>query len=145
MLSNTYSWIFDTHPPPRNANNIDPYTFITLFSGKSDTPPSVRYVTLEWPLMSRCRLCNLSFSIQMLSYCLSIHRICPVCLRGSRGGRPPAGQRSGRRRQSGQPQGVVSNGRLPQGSRQGRQVARQTRHAVPVGPGVRALHRDRNW
>ena len=22
-----------THPPPRNANNVEPYTFVTLFSG----------------------------------------------------------------------------------------------------------------
>ena len=26
------------HPPPRNANNVEPYTFVTLFSGKADTP-----------------------------------------------------------------------------------------------------------
>ena len=40
----------DPHPPPRNANNIEHYTFVTLFSGKSDTPhPHLRYVTLEWP------------------------------------------------------------------------------------------------
>ena len=26
-------------PPPRNANNVEPYTFVTLFSGKADTPP----------------------------------------------------------------------------------------------------------
>ena len=24
-------------PPPRNANNVEPYTFVTLFSGKADT------------------------------------------------------------------------------------------------------------
>ena len=41
----------DPHPPPRNANNIEHYTFVTLFPGKSDTPhPHLRYVTLEWPL-----------------------------------------------------------------------------------------------
>ena len=41
--------------PPRNAaaNNIEHYTFVTLFSRKSDTPhPHLRYVTLEWPLWS---------------------------------------------------------------------------------------------
>ena len=27
------------HPPPRNANNIEPYTFVTLFPGKCETPP----------------------------------------------------------------------------------------------------------
>ena len=40
-------------PPPRNANNIEHYTFVTLFSRKSDTPhPHLRYLTLEWPLAS---------------------------------------------------------------------------------------------
>ena len=35
-------------PPPRNANNIEHYTFVTLFSRKSDTPhPHLRYVTLD--------------------------------------------------------------------------------------------------
>ena len=43
----------DPHPPPRNANTIEHYTFVTLFPGKSDTPhPHLRYVTLEWPLMA---------------------------------------------------------------------------------------------
>ena len=28
------SWKFDPHPPHRNANNVEPYTFITLFYGK---------------------------------------------------------------------------------------------------------------
>ena len=42
---------FDPHPPPRNANNIESYTFITLFSEKADTPsppkgPFKCYVTL---------------------------------------------------------------------------------------------------
>ena len=38
-------------PTPRNANNVEPYIFVTLFSGKSDTPhPLLRYVTLEGPL-----------------------------------------------------------------------------------------------
>ena len=30
---------FDTHPPLHNANNVEPYIFVTLFSGKSDTLP----------------------------------------------------------------------------------------------------------
>ena len=38
-LSNAFSWEFDPHPPPRNANNVEPYTFVMLFSGKADTPP----------------------------------------------------------------------------------------------------------
>ena len=51
MLRNAFFWKLDPHPPPRNANNIEPYTFVSLFPGKSDTPhPHLRYVTLEWPL-----------------------------------------------------------------------------------------------
>ena len=38
VLRNAFSWKFDTHPPPRNANNIEPYIFGMLFSGKSGTP-----------------------------------------------------------------------------------------------------------
>ena len=50
-------WKLDPHPPPRNANNIKHYTFVTLFSRKSDTPhPHLRYVTLEWPLILKCRV-----------------------------------------------------------------------------------------
>ena len=32
---------FDPHSPPRNANNVELYTFGTLFSGKADTPHPV--------------------------------------------------------------------------------------------------------
>ena len=47
-----FFWKLDPHPPPRNANNIEHYTFVTLFSRKSDTPhPHLHYVTLEWPLI----------------------------------------------------------------------------------------------
>ena len=52
MLRTLFSWKFDPHPPPRNANNVEPYIFVTLFSVKADTPPphpQLRYVTLEWP------------------------------------------------------------------------------------------------
>ena len=43
-------WKMDPHQPPRNANNIEHYTFVTLFSRKADTPhPHLCYVTLEWP------------------------------------------------------------------------------------------------
>ena len=34
-----FSWKLDPHPPPRSANSIEHYTFVTLFSGKSDTRP----------------------------------------------------------------------------------------------------------
>ena len=37
VLRNAFSWKFDLHPPPRNANNVEPYTFVTLFSRKPDT------------------------------------------------------------------------------------------------------------
>ena len=37
-------------PPPRNANNVEPYTFVTLFPEKLTLPhPLLHYVTLEWP------------------------------------------------------------------------------------------------
>ena len=38
VLHNAIFWKLDPHPPPRNANNIEHYTFVTLFSRKSDTP-----------------------------------------------------------------------------------------------------------
>ena len=44
-----FSWKFDPHPPPGKANNVEPYIFVMLFSGKADTHPLLRYVTLEWP------------------------------------------------------------------------------------------------
>ena len=37
-------------PPPRNANNIDPYTFLRFFPENLTPPPHLHYVTLEWPL-----------------------------------------------------------------------------------------------
>ena len=41
-----FFWKLYTHPPPRNANNIEPYTFVMLFSRKFVTlPPPLRYVT----------------------------------------------------------------------------------------------------
>ena len=50
VLRNAIFLQIGPHPPPRNANNIEHYTFVTLFSGKSDTPPPhLGYVTLEWP------------------------------------------------------------------------------------------------
>ena len=33
-----FFWKIDTHPPPRNANNVELYTFVTLFLRKVDTP-----------------------------------------------------------------------------------------------------------
>ena len=43
-----FSWKFDPHPPPRNANNVEPYTFVTLFSGKADTPPTPTALRNTW-------------------------------------------------------------------------------------------------
>ena len=52
-LRNAFSRKFDTHPPPRNANNVEPYTFVTVFFWKFDAPdpppPQLHYVMLEWP------------------------------------------------------------------------------------------------
>ena len=59
-VSVPFSWPFfgrtlffgkvDPHPPHRNANNIEPYTFVTLFPENLRHPhPHLHYVTLEWP------------------------------------------------------------------------------------------------
>ena len=37
----------DAHPPPRNANNIEHYNFVTLFPENMTAHPHRRYVTLE--------------------------------------------------------------------------------------------------
>ena len=38
-----------THPL-RNANNVEPYIFVTLFQGNpTSSHPLLRYLTLEWP------------------------------------------------------------------------------------------------
>ena len=39
-----FSWKLDPHPPPRNANNIEPYTFVTLLTRKINppSPPALR-------------------------------------------------------------------------------------------------------
>ena len=44
-----FSWKLYPHPPSRNANNIELYTFAT-FSPEHLTPLThLRYVTIEWP------------------------------------------------------------------------------------------------
>ena len=56
VLRIAFSREFDPHPPPRNANNVEPYTFVTFFPVKSDKPHTPwHYVTLEWLM-----LCNIS-------------------------------------------------------------------------------------
>ena len=48
VLRNAFPSKLNPHPPPLNANNVDPYTFVTLFTGQVDTPHRhLRYVTLE--------------------------------------------------------------------------------------------------
>ena len=53
VLPNPFFWKFDTHPPPRNANNVKPYTFVMLFSRKSDTPAPIAlrntWMLVPWP------------------------------------------------------------------------------------------------
>ena len=34
-----FPWKFDPQPLPRNANNVEPFTFVMLFFGKADTTP----------------------------------------------------------------------------------------------------------
>ena len=34
-----FFWKLNPHPPPRNANNIEHYTFVTLFFQKIRHPP----------------------------------------------------------------------------------------------------------
>ena len=38
----------DPHPPPRNANNVVPYTFVTLFSQKMWHPPPPSALRNTW-------------------------------------------------------------------------------------------------
>ena len=45
-----FFWKLDPHPPPHNANNIEPYTFVMLFLCDTHPHPHLRYVTREWPL-----------------------------------------------------------------------------------------------
>ena len=65
----------DPHPPPRNANNIEHYTFVTLFPRKPDTPhPHLCYITLEWPLMATSHVvaCHITRLSQHQYYCPQI-------------------------------------------------------------------------
>ena len=39
---------FDTHPPRRDANNVEPYSFVTRFFWKFDThPPRLNAIIVE--------------------------------------------------------------------------------------------------
>ena len=55
MLRNALSWELDPHPPPRNANNVEHYTFVTLCSGKCYTIP-VRSHLVGWGPTRFCSL-----------------------------------------------------------------------------------------
>ena len=74
-------WQLDPHPPPRNANNIEHYTFVTLFSRKSDTPhPHLRYVTLEWPQsQSECDI-RWSQRVTVLRWLRAIEAVMPTVI-----------------------------------------------------------------
>ena len=50
-----FIWKFDTLPPLRTANNVVPYMFIALFSGKSETLPPPTVLS-EWPNIPVCTL-----------------------------------------------------------------------------------------
>ena len=51
VFRNAFFLKIGPNPPPCNANNVEPYTFVMPFSGKFDNPHTHRrYVTLEWPL-----------------------------------------------------------------------------------------------
>ena len=40
-----FSREFDTHPPPHNANNVEPYTFVTFYPGKLTPPMALHALT----------------------------------------------------------------------------------------------------
>ena len=41
-----FSWTLDPHPPPRNTNNVDSYTSVTLFPSKILHPTALRYTRM---------------------------------------------------------------------------------------------------
>ena len=45
------------NPPPRNANNVEPYIFVTFFSGESDTLPPPAALRVERPELMTKFLC----------------------------------------------------------------------------------------
>ena len=50
VLRDDFFLKFHTDPRPRNANNVEPYTFVTLFPGNLTTHSPFHYVTLELAL-----------------------------------------------------------------------------------------------
>ena len=66
-----FFWKMDPNPPLRNNNNVEPYTFVTLFSGKCATPHHhLRYVMLEWPLRIKLNAwISVEFLHQNANYC----------------------------------------------------------------------------
>ena len=56
-----------THQPRRNANNVEPYIFVMLFSGNvTPSHPLLHYVTLEWPLTTRLYTCAVSACLRVM-------------------------------------------------------------------------------
>ena len=43
-----FSRKLDRHPPPRNADNVEPYTFVTLFPWICDAPPPPSALRNTW-------------------------------------------------------------------------------------------------
>ena len=68
-----FSWKWDPHPPPRNANNIEHYTFVAFFSRKSDPTPIWVTETLEWP--HSCLFIYLYFYDNFVIICI-MHVLC---------------------------------------------------------------------
>ena len=48
VLRNGFFWKLDTHAPLSNANNVDPYICVALFSRKSDTLPPPTALCKTW-------------------------------------------------------------------------------------------------
>ena len=48
VLRNTFFLGIWLHPPPRNANNVEPHTSVTLFSRKADTHPPPTGLCNTW-------------------------------------------------------------------------------------------------
>ena len=67
-----FSWNLDPHPPPRSANNVKPYTFVTLFPKKigHPPPPHLRYVTLEWPQCKCKQMCVKTAELERIIFWL---------------------------------------------------------------------------
>ena len=51
VLRNAFSWKFDMHPPPRNANKVEQYTFILPLLTPPPPPPIALHLNgLFWQI-----------------------------------------------------------------------------------------------